>query len=319
MQNKKYDAVVVGAAGIDTNIYLHGDEINFEVEANFSQNRDYVGQAGGYSARLFAQLGKKTAFIGAVGDDFTGRFVNEELQSDGIDTDGIFIDSQGTKRSINFMYNNGQRKNFYDGKGSMEIKPDIDKARKIFSQSKLAHFSIVDWARHLLPIAKEEGVIISCDLQDIVRVDDEYRQDFIDYADVLFFSAVNFPDPSSMIEHFLFNHPDRIVICGRGVGGCVLGISVKETTPDGREIINTRSDIQFFPIPKMDTPVIDTNGAGDSLAAGFLTSYFIDGYSPEASILRAQIVARHTCSIKASTSEFIGMEELNEWFAKLKQ
>jgi len=34
------------------------------VETNFTRNVDCVGQAGGYSSRLFARLGKRTGYIG---------------------------------------------------------------------------------------------------------------------------------------------------------------------------------------------------------------------------------------------------------------
>ena len=44
------DVVVVGAVGIDTCVYLPGRDIDFSVEANFGENLDYVGQAGGFSA-----------------------------------------------------------------------------------------------------------------------------------------------------------------------------------------------------------------------------------------------------------------------------
>ena len=47
-----FDVVVIGNVGIDTCIYLYGNDIDFSVEANFSQNLDYVGQAGGYASRI---------------------------------------------------------------------------------------------------------------------------------------------------------------------------------------------------------------------------------------------------------------------------
>ena len=68
-----FDVAVVGNVGIDTNIYLYGNDIDFNVEANFSENLDYVGQAGGYTSRGYARLGKRTAFIGYVGDDYAGN------------------------------------------------------------------------------------------------------------------------------------------------------------------------------------------------------------------------------------------------------
>ncbi|HEX7976292.1 MAG TPA: carbohydrate kinase family protein, partial [Anaerolineales bacterium] len=84
--------VVIGNVGIDTNAYLAGQDIDWQRETNFTENIDSVGQAGGYASRGYAQLGYPTAFIGTVGDDFSGRFVRAELESDGIDTRGLFLD-----------------------------------------------------------------------------------------------------------------------------------------------------------------------------------------------------------------------------------
>jgi len=45
MSGKQFDVVVIGNVGIDSNIYLNSDEINFQIESNFTENIDYVGQA----------------------------------------------------------------------------------------------------------------------------------------------------------------------------------------------------------------------------------------------------------------------------------
>ena len=196
---KENDVTIVGNVGIDTNVYFYGDP-NFEVESNYTTNIDCLGQAGGYSARGFAQLGYRTAFIGYVGDDFSGDFIRQEFERDSINMDGLFIDPTGTGRSVNFMYSDGRRKNFYDGKAHMELQPDVDKCRAILAGSTFAHFSIPSWARQLLPVAKELGLIISCDLQDVTDVHDPYRRDFLEASNILFFSCVNFDGPEH-IEH----------------------------------------------------------------------------------------------------------------------
>ncbi len=299
MEPKRFDVAVIGNVGIDTNVYFYGRDIDFNVEANFTENLDYVGQAGGYASRGYARLGKRTAFIGHVGDDFSGRFIREELARDGIDTTGLFADPTGTARSINFMYPDGRRKNFYDGKSHMTLQPDLSICRKVLAQARLAHFNIPNWARQLLPLAKDLGVTIACDLQDVVHADDAYRRDFVDDADILFFSAVNHADPAPLMSAFLQGHPDRIVVCGLGAQGCALG---------------TAKGVRFHGPVNLDAPVIDTNGAGDALAVGFLSSYVLDGYSLEDSIRRGQIAARYTCGIKASSSSLITAEKLEALF-----
>jgi sugar/nucleoside kinase (ribokinase family) len=302
MTEKRFDVVVVGNVGIDTNVYFYGDEPDFSVEANFTENLDYVGQAGGYASRGYAQLGKRVAFVGHVGEDYNGRFIREELTRDGIDLTALFTDPLGTSRSINFMYRDGRRRNFYDGKGHMTLRPDIDVCRDILAEANLAHFNIPNWARHLLPIAQELGLTIACDIQDMLTADDPYRQDFIRYADILFFSAANQADPSALMEALVAAKPNQIVVAGMGAQGC--GLATKEGN-------------QFFSAINLDAPVIDTNGAGDSLAVGFLSSYILDGYPLSESVLRGQIAARHTCTQKAASSTLITSEQLTHWVDRL--
>lgn len=298
MMQRKFDAVVVGNVGIDTNVYFHAAEPDFSRESNFTEDLDYVGQAGGFASRGYAQLGWRTAFIGYVGDDFSGRFIREEFARDGIDPSAVFIDPAGTSRSVNFMYGDGRRKNFYDGKSHMQLQPDLEVCRAVLAQTRLAHFNIPNWARHLLPIATEQGVTIACDLQDVVRLRDGYRDDFIEFADIIFFSAVNQADPAPLIDELLNWRPELIVVAGMGARGCALG---------------TREGIRHFDAIQMEAPVIDTNGAGDGLAVGFLTGYVLRGDSLDVAIRRGQIAARYTCTRKASSSQLITAEILQHY------
>jgi sugar/nucleoside kinase (ribokinase family) len=303
------DVVVIGNAGVDTNIYLPGADIDFGVEANFTENLDYVGQAGGYASRGYAQMGYKTAFIGALGDDFSGDLVRLELARDGVDTSAVFPDPRGTARSVNFMYRDGRRKNFYDGKSHMTLLPDLPQCQRILSGARLAHFNIPNWARRLLPLARQNGVTIACDIQDVVDPHDPYRLDFIAYADILFFSAANQLDPSTWMRTFLERNPRLLVVTGMGAQGAGLG----RRLPDGQV------DIRFYPPPSLDLPVLDTNGAGDALAVGFLCSYVLDSRSPEDALLRGQVAARHTCSLRASSTGLITPALMESYLRQLNQ
>ena len=296
-QVNNFDVVVIGNAGIDTNVYLPGNEIDFDNEANFTDNIDYVGQAGGFSARGFAQMGYKTAYIGYIGNDHNGDFLKQEFEKDGINTDAVFVDPAGTSRSINLVYKNGQRKNFYDGKSHMDLEPDIDVCKPILKNSKVVHFNIPNWARELLPVAKKLGLIISTDLQDIVKIEDDYRQDFIKYSDVLFFSNTNFSTPEPIINNILDNYNKKIIVIGMGEKGCALA---------------TKDILKYFDALELDQPVIDTNGAGDGLAVGFLSAYYMEDQDLHESVKIAQLVARYNCTQKASTSNLITPEKLDK-------
>jgi sugar/nucleoside kinase (ribokinase family) len=296
MAANTFDVVVIGSVGIDTNVYFGGDGPDFTVESNFTENIDCIGQAGGYTSRGYARLAKKTAFIGYVGDDCLGKYIREEFQKDKIDTTAMLIDPAGTARSINFMYPDGSRKNFYDGKSHMKLTPDLKVCSTILSLTKLAHIHIPNWARRLLPIARESGAVIACDIQDVTNLNDEYRRDFVSCADILFFSTVNYASPEPFIRHFQKLNPQQIVIAGMGRRGCALGNNGK---------------ITYFKSVNLDKPVIDTNGAGDSLAVGFLSSYVLDHYPLEQAVIRGQYTARHCCTLKADSSHLITAAELD--------
>jgi sugar/nucleoside kinase (ribokinase family) len=296
------DVVVIGAIGVDTNVVLAGADIDFSVEVNFSENRDYVGQAGGYGSRGFARLGKRTGFIGYIGDDHNGRLVAAELDRDEIRS-LLFVDPRGTRRSINLMYRDGRRKNIYDGRGAMEVHPHLAPCRELLRGAPLAHVNIENWARYLLPPARELGLTISCDLQDLISLTDPYRQDFIEYADILFFSSANIGDPSGVMRQLIARKPDLIIVVGMGSQGCALG---------------TREGVRFFGPVSLDGPVVDTNGAGDGLAVGFLAGYCLDGFSLEESVLRGQIAARYKCMQKATSSQLISSAQLDAYYRQLR-
>ena len=104
-----------------------------------------------------------------------------------------------------------------------------------------------------------------------------------------------------LIQRYLSMNPGLTIICGMGSKGCALG---------------TIKEIQFFKALELDLPVVDTNGAGDSLAVGFLSSYVLEGLPLDESILRGQIAARYKCGIKASSSSLITRELLAHYREK---
>jgi len=302
--SRQFDVAVIGNAGIDTNIYLPGENIDFSHEANFTENIDYVGQAGGYTARGFSQLNHSTGFIGYIGEDFQGKFILDRFRMDHINTEGIMMDPAGTSRSVNFMYRDGRRKNFYDGKSHMTLKPDTDRCLELISQSRLAHFHLANWSRHLLKPVRDAGLTLSCDLQDIRDMGDEYRKEFIHYSHILFFSSVNLPDPENLMKSILKIYPDKILICGMGQQGCAAA---------------SGDSVDYYPAVNLPGPVVDTNGAGDGLAVGFLSSFLLNDYNLPDSVLRGQIAAGYTCRNKADTDHLITRTRLEKSFNRIKQ
>lgn len=82
MENQPCHVVVIGNVGADSNVYLHSADIDWSVEANFTEDLDYVGQAGGYASRGYAQTGRRTTFIGHIGDDWGGLCATSSIATE---------------------------------------------------------------------------------------------------------------------------------------------------------------------------------------------------------------------------------------------
>ncbi len=240
-----------------------------------------MGQAGGYASRGYAALGLRTAYCGALGEDEAGRLVCQVLRSEGIDLSACFVDPAGTARSVNLMSPDGRRRAFYDGRATPGLRPDLTAAVRLVREARLCHLNIPDWARQMVAPARAAAVPVVCDLQDVRSADDPYRQDFVDGADVLLFSAANGIDPEDLMRQYWRRRPELVLVAGLGERGCAVGVA---------------GEVTRHPPPPSPLPVVDTNGAGDALAVGFATGYLLERLTVAQAARRGQLAARVTCA-----------------------
>jgi acarbose 7IV-phosphotransferase len=287
--------VVAGGFGIDTNVYPLGEQVG--VEMTFARVVDAPGQAGCYSARAFAALGLKTRAIAALGDDHHGAWVRAELAAYDIALTEL-RDPLGTHRSVNLMDSDGTRRNYFDARGAAIVSIDPEACRRTLVDASLLHCHLDDWCRDLLPIAQEAGLLVSCDLQDAPAADEPYRADFVRAADVLFLSAVNLDRPEQTAVDLASRHPGRVVVVGAGAHGCLLA---------------SGGHVRRYPALEMPgRPIVDTNGAGDTLAATFLAGHLLEGLDPGQALRRAQVAARSICSRRGDDKVPLSRQQLEE-------
>lgn len=163
---KKFDVVALGELLIDfteNGISAQGNPI---LEAN----------PGGAPCNVLAmlnKLGKKTAFIGKVGNDTFGRQLAEEVQQSGTDTTNLILDDTvHTTLAFVHTFPDGEREfSFYRNPGAdmmlkkEEVMADIIKEAKIFHFGTLSstHEGVRAATRYAIDIAKESGDLISFD------------------------------------------------------------------------------------------------------------------------------------------------------------
>ncbi|MEM6729337.1 MAG: PfkB family carbohydrate kinase, partial [Pseudomonadota bacterium] len=85
---KDLDVVTIGRAGVD----LYGDQTGSRLEDMGSFSK-YIGGSPTNTAIGAARLGMGCALISRVGDDAMGRFIQEELAREGVDTSHVRTDA----------------------------------------------------------------------------------------------------------------------------------------------------------------------------------------------------------------------------------
>ncbi|SFR45618.1 bifunctional 5-dehydro-2-deoxygluconokinase/5-dehydro-2-deoxyphosphogluconate aldolase [Litoreibacter janthinus] len=84
---KSLDLITIGRSSVD----LYGAQVGGRLEDMRSFDK-YIGGSPTNIACGTARLGLKSAVITGVGDEHMGRFITEQLQAEGVNTDGVKID-----------------------------------------------------------------------------------------------------------------------------------------------------------------------------------------------------------------------------------
>lgn len=163
---KKYDVAALGELLIDFTENGISPQGNPVMEAN-------PGGAPCNVLAMLTKLGKKTAFIGKVGNDSFGRQLSETVKEIGIDTANlVFDDTVKTTLAFVHTFADGEREfSFYRNPGADmmlrkdEVRKDIIKSAKIFHFGTLSstHEGVKKAARYAVEIAKENDLLISFD------------------------------------------------------------------------------------------------------------------------------------------------------------
>ena len=134
----------------------------------------FEANPGGAPCNVLAilnKLGKKTAFIGKVGNDGFGRMLKQTLEALGINTEGLYLDDvYHTTLALVHTDENGDRDfSFYRDPGADimltadEVDPELIRRAKIFHYGTLSmtHEGVRAATKKAIEIAKEEGMLLS--------------------------------------------------------------------------------------------------------------------------------------------------------------
>ncbi len=163
---KKYDVVALGELLIDFTENGTSAQGNPLLEAN-------PGGAPGNVLSMLQNLGRKTAFIGKVGNDAFGELLRETLKAQGIDVKNLCTD-ESVPTTLAFVHTKegGDRSfSFYRNPGADMMLREEEVDAKLLKSTRIFHFGTLSMTDERIAAvtksavrqAKEAGVLISFD------------------------------------------------------------------------------------------------------------------------------------------------------------
>lgn len=251
------DLLVLGGLGVDIATRVPelplpaADSMTVPVEPR-------IGNTGAGVALAAQAIGLTVTVVDTVGDDPFGGIVRAALDRAGIEAT-LLADPRGTRRSISLIAPTGRRMALFDPRGPWAGPPPITRADllDLAGRARHIHVSIMDWLLPLLPALADSGRPVSTDLHDWDGVTG-YHRAFASVADLVFVSGARLPAVDAALAAILGLGRASLAVATLGEGGARLSAAV------GRPVT--------VPAAPPPAPVVDTNGAGDAFAAGFVAA-----------------------------------------------
>ncbi|MEV4737595.1 MULTISPECIES: carbohydrate kinase family protein [unclassified Microbacterium] len=268
--------LVVGELCVDLIIEVD-DDIRFgQHEQIVPRTTLTMGSSSAITACGAAALGTPTSLVSVRGDDTFGLFLDGELRARGVDTSRIRVDgTRPTGASTHLTRPSGDRAiltsigSIGTVRASDVAADDLASARHLHVGSWFLQHDLHDDAPALFAAARAAGLSTSLDGNfDPAETWDSGILAVLPHVDVFFGNEEELTgitgasDIEAAIRRMLEIMPTGATVIAK-LGGD--GALAARRHDDGIRLTSA-------PVPAVDSPLVDTVGAGDTLAAGFLTA-----------------------------------------------
>ncbi len=207
------------------------------------------GGSAANTAWWLASLGNAVRMVGCVGDDAAGQGAREELRAAGVDTAPVRSSGRATGLAVVMSDGRDKRMVKYDGANA-----DLSVGAHDLAGCRHLHLTSVRErvAADGIRAAQSAGATISWDPSELVH------PALLPLVDILFMNEDDYGRSQGDIDRAGV----PVTVVALNGGGCCINGTVR--------------------IGTIETPVVDTTGAGDAFGAGFLHAY-LSGASLEQS------------------------------------
>lgn len=242
------------------------------------ENKDKHLASGGSASNTItglAKLGIETGFIGRVGDDFYGKYYKDDLDSYGVNSHLIINEQEASGIATTFISKDGQRTfgTFLGAAAGLTPKDLKDEDFIGYDYFYIEGYLVqnLDLIRKAMELAKKHGAKIVLDMAsyNIVEASREFLLQVIpQYVDIIF---ANEDEANALLDTSAERAVEELAK--------QVEIAIVKVGEKGSWIHNGKE--KTF-VPALSVNCVDTTGAGDLYASGFLYG-LIKGFSLERS------------------------------------
>ena len=290
--------------------YVEADKV-VKIGERLSQQFGSQRASGGSAANTMsglAQLGIEAGFLSKIGKDEVGEFFKKQMTDSHVKPQLLTTETP-SGRVMALVTPDGER-TFATCLGAAaemcanDINPELFEGWNIFYVEGYL-VSNPSMLRKAISTAKDQGMTIAIDLASYNVV--EESRDFLlelikNYVDIVFANekeafALTGMEPENAL-HYIAEHCDIAVVKVGAKGAFV---------QHGKEIVD---------IPPMKAEVVDTTGAGDMWAAGFLAG-LVKGKDLKTCGMMGTIVAKNIIEVIGAKMDSARWEKIHADIAKL--
>ena len=277
------DVVGVGANSVDR-VYRLPAFPSLEGPASKLRIASHAVTAGGQTATTLctcAAMGLTTRYVGATGNDDSGRLLRDELSRRNVDiTQAVVRDVANAYAVILIDDTQGERVVLWDRDSRLALAPgEVDAAA--VADARLLHVDDVDIEASLYAasIAREAGIPITSDIETVSDKTDELITSVTVpiFAEHVLERLAGERDAERALRALRKRHAGMLCVT-RGTRGAML-----------------LAGDRLYGEPAFQTTVVDTTGAGDVFRGGFITA-LLRGDTPEDILRFANAAAAISCS-----------------------
>lgn len=281
---------VAGCVNVETSVMIYDFPVACDDSLFCPDNIfDGVGGAAANVAFGAGHLLGRVFMCSVTGRDYFADEIFRRFDAAGIDSSFVRRDWKNSARTVILLDRNGRRRPLCDFRSSADYVYDEDLACEFLAKSPFLYSSTMPWAARICTLAKKLGRKVFVDVQAL-RCDDGYHHEFLRAADVLFMSLEKLSVPfDDLVRKLWYDYDIPVVVATDGANGAGICDRAEKTFKWYRSV-KTR-------------PVVDTVGAGDSFAAGFISSAILGG-RPEENLFAGQLCASYKIGARGHLFDF---------------